>query len=584
MKGSNGRPSNIGACFTASSPPNINPQTRPISPFDHAAKSAKSSDDGHYNASDIADFRISADGQSLILSSRQSLNQAYLAIATEGRTGYLFDDRYFPIASNAPFVPAPAPKSFTTIDLQTGASRPATPGEEQSFRGSGEAEPAGTQSVTSNPLGRRAWTYIDPDGPIPYAVHLAVEGLDQRKLTCAAETCSDIAVGAWWSKDGQRVRFLRREGWARGTTAIYEWVPGKDKPRKLYETTDVLFDCKPIGDDLLCLAEGSVVPRRIVRVDLSKGRQQAVFEPNPEFAGLAKGEVKRLQWTTSFGVEMFGDLVLPVGFRSGTRYPMIVVQYGSRGFLRGGTGDEYPIQAFANDGFAVLSIERPRSPAVAPGAKSYADLDKADLTDFIDKRNVLSGIEVGVRKVIDSGVADGRRIGITGLSDGATTVQFAGVNSTMFAAASMSNCCAEPTQLALLGPAAARQYEYVGWPALTSASDSFWSSISWVKNASKIRFPVLLQMADSEYRSALAAFTALREVDAPIELRIYPDETHIKWQPTHRLAIYRRNLDWFAFWLKDERPQGAAGEIEARQWAKLAAPGGQVGASRLRPD
>ena len=29
-KGSNARPSNIGACSTANSPPNINPQTRPI--------------------------------------------------------------------------------------------------------------------------------------------------------------------------------------------------------------------------------------------------------------------------------------------------------------------------------------------------------------------------------------------------------------------------------------------------------------------------------------------------------------------------------------------------------------------------
>src|SRR3546814_7367490 len=40
-------------------------------------------------------------------------------------------------------------------------------------------------------------------------------------------------------------------------------------------------------------------------------------------------------------------------------YPLVVVQYDTRGFLRGGTGDEYPIQALAASGFAVLSVSRP---------------------------------------------------------------------------------------------------------------------------------------------------------------------------------------------------------------------------------
>ena len=240
--------------------------------------------------------------------------------------------------------------------------------------------------------------------------------------------------------------------------------------------------------------------------------------------------------------------MLPVRYRPGQRYPLIVVQYVTRGFLRGGTGDEYPIQVFANNGFAVLSIERPRSPAIAPNARSYTDLDKADLAGFLDKRNVLSAIERGVRNLVDAGIVDERRVGITGLSDGASTVQYAGVHSKMFAAAVMSNCCAEPTQLALLGPAAAKLFREVGWPDLTSEAPSFWSNISWVVNARRIPFPVLLQMADSEYRSGLAAFTALREADVAIEMRVFPNETHFKWQPIHRLSIYTRNLNWFSFW------------------------------------
>src|SRR3546814_9514621 len=53
----------------------------------------------------------------------------------------------------------------------------------------------------------------------------------------------------------------------------------------------------------------------------------------------------------------YGDLIYPVGYQRGTRYPMVVVQYRTRGFLRGGTGDEVPIQTLADQGFLVLSVD-----------------------------------------------------------------------------------------------------------------------------------------------------------------------------------------------------------------------------------
>ncbi|WP_373474270.1 hypothetical protein, partial [Sphingorhabdus lacus] len=46
-EGSNDRPSNIGACNTANSPPNINPTDEANAPLIYAAISAKCSDDGH---------------------------------------------------------------------------------------------------------------------------------------------------------------------------------------------------------------------------------------------------------------------------------------------------------------------------------------------------------------------------------------------------------------------------------------------------------------------------------------------------------------------------------------------------------
>jgi len=55
--GSNERLSNIGACNTASSPPNINPTDEANAPLIYAAISAKCSDDGQSSISFVVKSR-----------------------------------------------------------------------------------------------------------------------------------------------------------------------------------------------------------------------------------------------------------------------------------------------------------------------------------------------------------------------------------------------------------------------------------------------------------------------------------------------------------------------------------------------
>src|SRR3546814_2311142 len=85
-----------------------------------------------------------------------------------------------------------------------------------------------------------------------------------------------------------------------------------------------------------------------LKLDPTTSTSKSIFEPNPEFSALSLGRVERMRWKNVYGIESFGDLVLPVEYKPGTRYPLVIVQYESSGFLRGGTGDEYPIQDFAS--------------------------------------------------------------------------------------------------------------------------------------------------------------------------------------------------------------------------------------------
>jgi hypothetical protein len=42
---------------------------------------------------------------------------------------------------------------------------------------------------------------------------------------------------------------------------------------------------------------------------------------------------------------------------------------------------------------------------------------------------------------------------------------------------------------------------------------------------------------------------ALQDAGKPVEMHVFPEEHHQKWRPVHRLNIYRRNVQWFEFWL-----------------------------------
>lgn len=511
---------------------------------------------------DVDDFRIIEGGGAIVYSSRPGLVQAREGIAREGLSGFHYDDRYAAMASTRPFPAPPIGRVHLVRYLSTRETRPAT---EAQIRSLGDRTDLREEVWTSDRSirGRRAWLDVPAGGRNSM---LTAEMGDGRFMRCASPACAG-ATRPWWSADGTRLRYFRREGWARASTAIYEWTPGRGEPRRLYLTDDVLADCVPAGEGLVCLREGSLQPRRLERLDLPNGRRGLLFDPNPGFASLTLGRVERLHLTNAMGLPSVADLVLPVGYRPGQLHPLVVVQYDTRGFLRGGTGDEYPIQAFAARGYAVLSIGRPAS--VSEAISDPTEAGRVDLAGFADRRSTLSTVETGVRQVIGRGIADPARIGLTGMSNGATTATYALLHSNLFAAVEMSQCCFDTTLPTRVGPAAARHFYAQGYPMLTADGEAFWREISLSRNARRVRTPILLQVADDELMSALESYTALREVDAPVDMFVFPDEHHAKWQPAHRLAIYERALDWFDYWLRNVRSQAPERQSELLHWDSL---------------
>jgi dipeptidyl aminopeptidase/acylaminoacyl peptidase len=520
--------------------------------------------------SDVERVAWAEDGRSLLFVTRPAVAQVEALLDAQSLSGWHYDARVWPEISLRP-QPAVSeiPLATFVVDPDTGAVRPASVSETASLLSTAPPGYPGDHGVRAA-NGTRAWTKVitaNPLGP----EHLFTADASGRVQECTAAACTGSIGSLWWDDDGRSLVFERREGWDDEATALYRWRLGAAAPLLIVRTLDTLSGCQRQGERLLCLRENAVTPHRIVAVSLTTGRSTVVFDPNPRFAGLRRGHVSRLHWSTDRGLPVWGDLVVPPGYDGKARLPLVIVGYTSRGFLRGGVGDEYPIFALAARGFAVLSYQRPPHIAsLSPAARSWADVNGVGHKDFAERRSLLSAVERGADAAIARGVADPKRIGITGLSDGASTVEFALVNSTRFAAAIVSTCCTSPvTDLAIGGTAYADwNHDVLGEPNI-GEDPAYWRPLSFAANGDRVKTPVLMQLADREARLALEGYAALREARDPVDMFVFADEYHNKWQPAHRLAIYRRVIDWFGFWLQGQEDPDPAKRAQYARWEAL---------------
>jgi len=521
-----------------------------------------------HGAVDVEDFAWADAGQSLTFTSRPALLEQQAAVDREGLGGYLYDDRYIPLRGSKPWVRGPLAEAHFKIDLKSNSTK------EFSVLDSEVAKPAPADKTVEVLLehedGKGGFVRVETEQagrprPMTYLVARRAKGPTVR---CDAEPCR-AAKAAWLSPTSPAVYFLNQEP-QQPKLGLYRWDLKSQAPKRILDTEDALGSCELVGGRLVCVRETSILPRHFANIDLETGKSSVLFDLNPEFQSVELGTVQRLRWTNSFGIETFGDLVLPPGNKAGKPLPLIIVGYYSRGFLRGGTGDEYPIQLYAANGFAVLSFHRPISIGWVRGGKTYDEISAIDRKDYADRRSVQSSLETGIDLLSRMGIVDDKRVGLTGFSDGASTAQFALVNSDRFSAMAVSSCCENAIIVnALVGPAIGGWLNSLGYPTFTAADTSYWDAFAVQPNLAKVHAPLLIQTSDDEYLGSLADLAALRELGKPAEMHVFEGEHHVKWQPAHRSAAYERSLDWFDFWLNGKEDPDPSKAGQYLRWREL---------------
>lgn len=396
---------------------------------------------------------------------------------------------------------------------------------------------------------------------------------------CSSEACVGARFRAFgWGSDGKAIWFVkslsdqgRDDGAPGDQMAIFEWRPNSGSVRQVYSIAGTLDSCQLSNEMVFCIEERSTKPAAIVAISLISGKRAVIADPNPMFMGKRFPRIERLILHDGSGAPYFSQIVYPINFNPSQKYPLVVTQYNDRGFLRGQVGNEYPIFPMAEEGFFVLSVNWGRPPN---------DLTRLSI-DLLNKDYSEHGREI-IRKVIDSGVdymiatgfVDEKKIALTGLSAGAEIVNYMLQRTDRFATAIASSGAQDATFFALMpeGPLRTRLMNEFGASRTVERSNAALDDISWSNKGEKLKTPYLINVGEYEAMIGFEGTQSIIHAGGPLEMRIFPDEQHIKYHPRTYIGIYENNMQWLKFWLNGEIDPSPTLADQYRRWKSMSRP------------
>jgi dipeptidyl aminopeptidase/acylaminoacyl peptidase len=533
------------------------------------------------NASDVQNYEWRTDGRQIVfttvdpISPEEIKRVAEQGIIYDSYAGEGFESSIRPwegkYIARAAIAAKPRRKQVWIYDLATRTERKATAEEEADYntahlpRQVYKPTDKVYVSIIETSPDRKLIAYVsylfDPEKPRPRAWSVSIKESDGGEPIELVPPSEFYTGRLWWSKDSRTIYFTRYK--EAGGTGIYAIPVRGGAMREVIKSKDLLTQISFDNDvsRVACLRENATTPPEVAVFDLKDGVLHTLANVNPEFQNIALSPATRLEWYNKYGDESSGYLVKPLDYEPGKRYPLIVTTYGTTGFLRGAVGDEYPIQVFAANGFVVLDFYAPRDRIPKPG-----DFRTAMLRWY----SPMASLETVVKMLDEMGIIDANRKGLTGLSYGAEITNFTITHSDLFqAAAASSDSGRDPIFFYFANGFWHQRSKQWGLGLPEGETAARWQELSPALNAARVKAPLLIQVADSEYLHGLQFYTALREHGKPVEMIIYADEQHIKNQPKHRYEVYQRNIDWFNFWLQGREDPDPSKRDQFTRWRAM---------------
>ena len=291
----------------------------------------------------------------------------------------------------------------------------------------------------------------------------------------------------------------------------------------------------------------------LVVMDVAAKTTRRLTDVNPQLKEFALGELKPISWKSFDGMEIWGLVLTPPGYRAGSRIPLLVYCHGGPigGVTLGifpqfmhvpGQIDPYPTEAFAAAGYAVL-FPMPR------GGSGYGEAGhRMIINDWggPDYKDIMAGVD----HLIARGIADPDRLGVMGASYGGFMTNWIVTQTRRFKAAAAGASIADLNDLYYLTDGGDLMAEYYKLPWENPDGYARSSPITHVK---KVTTPILISHGDRDPRVPIATaqkfFRALQALGKTAEMDIYPGGGHVFYLPQQEKMVMTRNFEWFRKWI-----------------------------------
>jgi dipeptidyl-peptidase-4 len=259
---------------------------------------------------------------------------------------------------------------------------------------------------------------------------------------------------------------------------------------------------------------------------------------DPNRSDLLPGQVIPLK--TPDGVTLYGRLIKPAGFTSGTKYPAIVSVYGGPGaqsIMNTWAGISWE-QVLAHRGYVVWEMDNRGSANRGHAFESpiYHEFGKIEVADQ----------RFGVEQLIKMGFVDPARIGITGWSYGG----YMTIHSLLLAP--------DVFKVGVAGAPVTDWHNYdtiytERYMGLPDQNPQGYDAASNVKNAAKLQGKLLIvhNIEDDNvlFQNTMQMANALEEANKQFFMQIYPQKTH-GVSGLLRRALYEEMTNFFDAHLK----------------------------------
>jgi dipeptidyl aminopeptidase/acylaminoacyl peptidase len=279
---------------------------------------------------------------------------------------------------------------------------------------------------------------------------------------------------------------------------------------------------------------------------VDKASWTRLTNPNAQVANFALGEEEEISWKSKDGRMVGGVLIKPVGYKAGTRYPLIVAIHGgpaSADLLTFNGG--YGAQIYAGAGYAVLMPNY-------RGSTNYGEKHRIEIAgDYFTKG--YNDIMTGVDALVAQGIVDGAQLGVLGWSAGGHWSNWILTHTDRFKAVSTGAGTMNWTSMYAQSDMQRNRQYYMGNKLPYDDFEGYWrqSPLKYIKNA---KTPTMIHVVEGDPRvprpQSEELHMALKRLGVPTEFFVYPGNTHGIPDPRNQYVKSMAEFTWMEKWVR----------------------------------